>query len=109
MIKLRELRENRGISVKDMCRKLGVDDSRYRKWESGINGLPLEFSLACCDILHCTLDDLAGRSTVIEYHMGKLSAQEVELVTTYRLCSQKGREYLLKIAEITAEMFTDQQ
>lgn len=45
MIKLRELRENRGISVKDMCRKLGVDDSRYRKWESGINGLPLEFLL----------------------------------------------------------------
>ena len=33
MIRLRELREARDLSVKDMCRKLGVDDSRYRKWD----------------------------------------------------------------------------
>ena len=67
MIRLRELREARDLSVKDMCRKLGVDDSRYRKWESGKNGLPLEYSLMCCDILHCSLDELSGRTAAIEY------------------------------------------
>lgn len=34
MIRLRELRERHGYTVKEMCTKLGVDDSRYRKWEA---------------------------------------------------------------------------
>ena len=43
MIRLRELRELRGYTVKDMCRILNVSDSRYRKWESGTNEIPLDF------------------------------------------------------------------
>lgn len=82
MIRLRELREARDLSVKDMCRKLGVDDSRYRKWESGKNGLPLEYSLMCCILLayvfrcqhmsvsaHLHLD--ASRNTTKHDHLGR--------------------------------------
>lgn len=105
MLRLRELRERRGYSVKDMCRILGVDDSRYRKWESGTNGLPLDYSLACCDALHCTLDDLAGRSSVVEYNAGKLSDDEQVLVDLYRKCSQKGRELLIQVATATYGVF----
>lgn len=79
MLRLRELRELHGYSVKDMCRILGVDDSRYRKWESGTNGLPLEYSLACCDALHCTLDELAGRTIGVENDRNRLTNEEVEV------------------------------
>lgn len=105
MIRLRELRELRGFTVKDMCRKLGVDDSRYRKWESGTNGLPLDFSLACCEILHCTLDDLAGRTVGVEYDSTALSEDELQLVEMYRACNDKGREYLLRVSGVTAGLF----
>lgn len=33
---LRDFREARGIEVGAMCARLGVKDSRYRKWESGV-------------------------------------------------------------------------
>ena len=65
MIRLRELREAAGLEVKDMCRKLGVADSRYRKWESGTNGVPLDYALMICDVLHCTLDELSGHTPKI--------------------------------------------
>ena len=99
MIRLRELREQNGYSVKEMCIKLGVDDSRYRKWESGTNGLPLEYSLACCDIFHCTMDELAGRTPL------SMSADERRLLDLFRSCSAAGREYMLSIAETTAGLF----
>ena len=106
MIRLRELREARDLSVKDMCRKLGVDDSRYRKWESGKNGLPLEYSLMCCDILHCSLDELSGRTAAIEYDSSAaLSDDERRLLELYRGCGARGREYLTQMAEVTAGIF----
>lgn len=39
---LRDFREARGIEVGAMCARLGVKDSRYRKWESGTNAMPLD-------------------------------------------------------------------
>lgn len=33
-IRLRQLREARGLTVAQMVGRLGVKDSRYRKWES---------------------------------------------------------------------------
>lgn len=99
MIRLRELREAAGLEVKDMCRKLGVDDSRYRKWESGRNGMPLDFAMQVCDILHCTLDELSGHSPKV------LSEDERHLLALYRACGEKGRESLMNVAEVTARLF----
>lgn len=107
MIRLRELREARGLSVRDMCRRLGVEDSRYRKWESGTNGLPLEYSLACCDVLGCTLDELAGRDASSDGLM-PASPEERRFVALYRACSPRGRETMLAMAETTAQLFGDE-
>lgn len=99
MIRLRELREQSGYSVKEMCTKLGVDDSRYRKWESGTNGLPSDFAMMCCDIFRCSMDELAGRTPL------SMSADERRLLDLFRSCSPAGREYMLGIAETTARLF----
>ena len=53
-LRLRELRESQGISVATMIERLGVKDSRYRKWESQAAAMPLEYAMRCCSILHCT-------------------------------------------------------
>ena len=99
MIRLRELREAAGLEVKDMCRKLGVADSRYRKWESGTNGVPLDYALMICDVLHCTLDELSGHTPKV------LTEDERHLLDLYRSCSPRGRETMLAMAETTAQLF----
>lgn len=99
MIKLRELREGYGYTVREMCAKLGVDDSRYRKWEAGTNNLPLDYSLMCCEIFHCTLDELAGRVPL------SFSSDERKLLDLFRSCNAQGRELMIALAATTAAMF----
>lgn len=41
-IRLRQLREARGFTVAQMVERLGVKDSRYRKWESEAAAMPLK-------------------------------------------------------------------
>ena len=99
MIRLRELRDAAGLEVKDMCRKLGVADSRYRKWESGTNGVPLDYALMICDPLHCSLDELAGHTPKV------FTEDERHLLDLYRACNDKGRESLLQMADVTSNLF----
>lgn len=95
-LRLRELRESQGISVATMIERLGVKDSRYRKWESQSAAMPLEYAMRCCTILHCTLDELSGRVQMT------LTDDERELVMILR--SLDNDEYrdeyrvLLKVA-----------
>lgn len=95
---LRELREARGLSVRQMYERLGVQDSRYRKWESESAQIPISYAVACCDILHCTLDELAGRNPV------SLSTDESKLITLYRATDDRGRTAIMMIAESQAGM-----
>lgn len=99
MVRLKELRLESGLEVKDMCRKLDVSDSRYRKWESGTNGVPLDYALMCCDIFHCTLDELSGHRTLT------FSVEERKLIDLYRKCDTQGQQYLMQMAEVTAGLF----
>lgn len=98
ILRLRELREANGLEVKDMCKKLDVADSRYRKWESGTNGLPIDYAIQCCEILHCTLDDLAGRVKA------PLLDDERELLFLYRSADERGKGIIMLNARAQAGM-----
>ena len=98
-LRLRELRESQNISVATMIERLGVKDSRYRKWESQTAAMPLEYAVRCCSILHCTMDELSGREQIA------LSDDERHLLDLFRACNQAGREYIIQLAETTAGMF----
>lgn len=98
MIRLKEIRLANHLEVRDMCRKLDVTDSRYRKWESGTNGMPLDYALMCCDIFHCSLDELSG------HKVQPLSADEQYIVGVFRRCDPREREFLLRMAEAADEI-----
>lgn len=73
-LQLRALREAHGLTPRQMYERLGVQDSRYRKWESETSQIPIDYAIMCCDILHCSLDELAGRRHVA------MTADERELL-----------------------------
>ncbi|MBR2125826.1 MAG: helix-turn-helix transcriptional regulator [Akkermansia sp.] len=87
-IRLRELRESKGLKVSQMVQRLGVQDSRYRKWESNSAAIPLEYACRCADILHCTLDELAGRRAP---EQPSISTGEQRVLDVYRSASEHGR------------------
>ena len=89
---LKEIRASRGMTPRQMYERLGVQDSRYRKWEAGAAAIPLEYACQCCDILHCSLDELAGRKPL------NLAAEESELVSLYRGSNVQGRAAIMAVA-----------
>ena len=91
-LRLRELRESQGISVATMIERLGVKDSRYRKWESQAAAMPLEYAMRCCSILHCSLDELSGRTQMT------LSDDERELIGILRSLDEVDYRVLMKVA-----------
>lgn len=97
-LRLRELRQQRGLSSQQMCARLGVKADRYRKWENGINGMPLDYAVQACSILRCSLDELSGRVSPA------LSEDEQRLLDLYRACNATGREYILQLAETTLHL-----
>ena len=92
-LRLRELRESRGFTVATMIERLGVKDSRYRKWESESAAIPLEYALMCCQILKCSMDELAGREAPV------MSADELRLVELYRAADTRGKTSIMRVAD----------
>ncbi|ACV22613.1 Predicted transcriptional regulator [Slackia heliotrinireducens] len=60
-IQLNRLRNLRGLSQEDMAQRLGIKKSRYGTWERGERMMNLAQACQCCDVLGCSLDELAGR------------------------------------------------
>ena len=90
---LRELRERRGLKPRQMYERLGVKEDRYRKWEQGVNEMPLDYAMAACRILRCSLDELAG--LVIPTP----SSDEQLLLEMYRSTDHRGRLVIMSVAE----------
>ena len=96
-LKLRELRESHNLTVGQMVERLGIQDSRYRKWESQSAAIPLEYACACCDILHCSLDELAGRESP------SLTSNEYRILDVYRLADRRGQRAIERTVDGVAE------
>ena len=63
LARLREIREDRGISISEMMEKLGVTLDSYRNYESGASTPPFAKLVQIADILNVSVDYLIGRDT----------------------------------------------
>ena len=60
--RLRELREERGLSMKELGKKIGVSDAAVCKWENGIAEPKVSYILQLADFFECSTDFLLGRN-----------------------------------------------
>lgn len=103
ILKLKEIRQSRGINQEDMAPKLNVSLSTYRTWEQGVARLSLENAVRISELLNCTPNDLCGW---YESHPreGEPDQQtpEGELLACYRACTPERRERILGTARDSA-------
>lgn len=92
-LQLREIRNKRGLSSRQMCARLGVKPDRYRKWENGINTMPLEYAVTACEVLRCSMDEFLGRV------IPALAEDEQHLLDLYRSTDDRGRLAIMSVAE----------
>ena len=61
-LQLMRLRKEAGYKSRDeFASALGVNPLTYKGWETGRTRLKLDDACDIADLLHCTLDELAGR------------------------------------------------
>lgn len=61
-LQLMRLRKEAGYKSRDeFAAALGVNPLTYKGWETGRTRLKLDDACDIADLLHCTLDELAGR------------------------------------------------
>lgn len=62
MNRIRDIRQARGMTQKELADRLGVNQSMISDYESGKVDLSLTKAVKIADILECDLNDLLGRS-----------------------------------------------
>lgn len=62
MLRLRELRESRGIKAKDVAEMLGISYRNYQRYETGDIDKPYEKLIALADFFQVSTDYLLGRT-----------------------------------------------
>ena len=63
-LKIRQLREARGLTQADVADELMCDQSLYSKYERGVRSLPLESAVRLAKYYGVSLDHLVGLTKV---------------------------------------------
>lgn len=99
MLQMKKLREDAGITQQEMADRLEITKRRYGNWERGDREINLIDAARVADILHCTLDELAGRDFPAPT---SLAPDEQRLVDTYRSAPGTQRPSILAVSETLA-------
>ena len=92
---IRKYREERGWSQKELALRLGDErQTRVSNWEKGTSSLGASRLFALCDVLGVTPTDM-GRSSDIREGLYVTDADEVDLVSGYRMASSDDRDTML--------------
>ena len=63
-LRIRDLREDKDLTQKQISKYLGCDQSLYSKYERGERSLPLEYANMLADLYGVSVDYLIGRTDV---------------------------------------------
>ena len=56
--KLKQFRQNSGISVNELCKRLNINGPSYRRYERGEVPPRIDLCIEICKAMDCTLDDI---------------------------------------------------
>ena len=108
-MKLKEARNLTGMKQKEVAEKTGIPLGTLRRWEQGVNEPDTDSLVLLADLYGVSTDVILGSSFSSKNEVQQLSADERELIRLFRSCDQRGREYMMQMAEVTATIFADKQ
>ena len=62
--KIKEIRKSRKISQTDIAKAMGITQTAYSHYETGIRDISFEFAIKLADYYNISLDYLAGRTNI---------------------------------------------
>ena len=98
--KMKQIRESKGLSQKEVAALLGMPVRRYGSYERGERSLSLDIAAQIADVFDVTIDELMNREDTVP--VLTLNWEERSLIRYYRYMDAHGRAMLLEQAEFLA-------
>ncbi len=98
--RIRNLREDRDMTQKQVADTLFMQLTQYRRYESGERELPLDIAITLAQFYNVPIDYIAGVSDIITTGAENLTADEVTLLSNYRNLPQNEKKKLVEISGI---------
>ena len=103
--RIRDLREDKDLTQKELAEKFYMQTTQYRRYESGERSIALELAVQLADFYNVSLDYLAG---VCDYNnritIEDLSIEEKQLLTHFRKLNDENKIKLTERALALSEM-----
>lgn len=61
MLRIKEIRKEKGLSQTDLASSVGVNQTAVSQWERGVTMPALDKAALLAETLDCTIDELYGR------------------------------------------------
>ena len=107
MLKIKELREEKGVYQKEVAKVVNKTPTCICDWEKGNTEPNVEDLIKLADYFGCTIDYLLGREDDVGNVsvVSNLSAKEQKLVDCYRSLPEDGKTAFMSMAENIAGMY----
>lgn len=111
MLKLKELREDVGITQEELAKKIDTSQTNIGRWEKGLNEPTYSAIIKLADFFGCTVDYLVGReddfgNVTITGTAPALSNEEERLLKAFRKLDASERDKIISDAEFFANRYT---
>ena len=97
MLRIRELREEIGITQKQLAEAIGNMQRNVSNWEQGVIEPDLTTVVALADYFGVTLDELFGRDAHLKPIDDRLSQTDADILRIIRGMSQERKTALLTL------------
>lgn len=102
MLRLKELREERNITQKELADKLYLTNKSICAYEKNLANPKIDTLIELADFFGCSIDYLVGRETedsIIVVSGDNFDENEKKLIDLFRQLNTNNRDLLYKIAE----------
>ena len=109
MLKIKELRNARGLTQKELAKNCGISDKSIWAYENQIATPPLDVLKLLADFFECSIDYLTGReddfgNIVLPTAAPNLSQQEQGIIVAFRSLpkdlQQRAAAYISRLGEL---------
>lgn len=100
--RLKELREERGVSMMTLAKAIGVSDTAVCKWENQDSEPKLSYIIKLADYFNCSADYLIGRSDDFGGYIEQtqLTEEEKTILKNFRSLSPQTKVIAREIMNI---------
>ncbi|WP_195987039.1 helix-turn-helix transcriptional regulator [Clostridium sp. D53t1_180928_C8] len=105
--RLKELREDAGLSQKELADKLNVARTTIASYETGKSSLSIEILIRYADFFNTTCDYLVGRTNCKDYKI--TSSNEIEFIHNKNVAIDNNNNEAISLLKKALDKLIDEQ